>query len=105
MDEAYEPTFERTERGFKDWAPIETAYGHVLRVQESSVAFEPHLWLWVDHEGSVIKTDAGKGTTGVHLTVEQAEQLIATLQTAIDCHFQDAEYREVWGVDEDDDDE
>ena len=40
--------FEVTDRGFRRYEPIPTAYGHVVSVYESSAASEPCVWLEID---------------------------------------------------------
>jgi hypothetical protein len=78
--------FETGDRGFKHYAPIDTTYGHRIKVSESSSADAAHLWLAVDPTNAVMYR---KGTeTRAHLTVEQAETLIETLRAAIDGHYQ-----------------
>jgi hypothetical protein len=74
--------FETGDRGFKHYAPINTTYGHRIKVYESSAADAAHLWVEVD------PTDAVRYEGCAHLTVEQAETLIETLRAAIDGHYQ-----------------
>jgi hypothetical protein len=58
---------ETTERGFDIYARITDTYGTEIRVQESSSAEEPRVWLFVSGENSA------------HLNREQVERLIAAL--------------------------
>jgi hypothetical protein len=63
------------DRGFLSYAggPIETDYGHTIRVQESSAASGPHVWLFVSDSKQVPGHDP-------HLSLEQA----VMLRTALD---------------------
>ena len=64
---------ERTERGFRIFATINTTRGAV-RVQESSAAFEgAHCWVFPSKENNQI-----------HVNVAQAKELIAGLQAFVD---------------------
>ncbi len=74
--------YEVTERGFKHYEPIGTAYGHIIRVYESSSADEPKLWLGIDATGAMT------GNPTALLTVEQARELQDTLSAAIAQHYQ-----------------
>jgi hypothetical protein len=66
------------DRGFLTYAggPIKTSYGHTIRVQESSAASGPHVWLFIDDSPTV----AGKNP---HLNLEQAIALRAALDQFI----------------------
>jgi hypothetical protein len=77
--------YKTSERGFKHYEPISTGYGHVIRVYESSTAFDPSLWVAID--GSDAMTDQ-KAEVCAHLTIEQAERLRDTIDTAIAQHYQ-----------------
>jgi hypothetical protein len=72
-----EPTA-TNDRGFLAYAggPIETDYGHTIRVQESSAASGPHVWLFIG-EGDQPGTDP-------HLDLEQAIALRAALDQFIE---------------------
>lgn len=80
------PEYTKTGRGFKHWDAIPSTYGHVLKVYESSAAEAPHLWLAINGDDSVVTDQSGE--ISAHLTIEQAEALIATLRAAIDNHYQ-----------------
>lgn len=73
-----EPT-PANDRGFLAYAggAIPTSYGHTIRVQESSAASGPHVWLFVDDSPSV----AGKNP---HLDLDQAIALRAALDQFIE---------------------
>lgn len=72
-------------RGFARLRPFRTAYGHVLRVYESSAASAPHLWLAVDGDASQREEI---GQSHVHLTFEQAQRLVGDLQYLMAHHYQ-----------------
>lgn len=74
---ASEVRWTMTDRGFKHYAPVESARGGSVLVYESSSAEAPHLWLGTDN-----------ASTTTHLTLEQAEQLRDTLTVAIQRHYQ-----------------
>lgn len=67
------------DRGFLAYAggPIETSYGHTIRVQESSAASGPHVWLFIGDSPQVPSHDP-------HLDLEQAVALRAALDQFID---------------------
>ncbi|MFE9372233.1 hypothetical protein ACFYM2_21035 [Streptomyces sp. NPDC006711] len=66
-------------RGFLTYAgsPIKTSYGHTIRVQESSAASEPHVWLFIGD------SPAASGRNP-HLNLEQAIALRAALDQFIE---------------------
>lgn len=72
-----EPT-PSNDRGFLTYAggPIETSYGHTIRVQESSSASGPHVWLFIGDSPQVPGHDP-------HLNLEQAIALRAALDQFI----------------------
>lgn len=79
---------ELSNRGFKHYEPIETDYGHVVRVYESSSAMEPHIWL-----AAVLRTADCRGglepeSAHVHMTIEQAERVRDALDACIANHYQ-----------------
>ena len=73
-----------SDRGFKYWDPIATDYGHNVVIYESSAANEPYLWLGIDKTGRSQIEDLSR----IHLTFEQAEQIISTLRAAMAIHYQ-----------------
>lgn len=79
--------YEESDRGFKQYGPIETDYGHVLRVYESSAATRPCLWLSVDPQAAATK-DRGGRELGVHMTLDEAVTLRDTIDRAIEKHYQ-----------------
>jgi len=71
-----------SDRGFLAYAGGEfrTDYGHTIRVQESSAAMGPHVWLFIgdsDEPGMFDKHSP-------HLNLEQAVRLRAALDQFID---------------------
>ena len=56
---------------------IETSYGHTVRVQESSAAEAPHVWLFVSDSPVVVNHNP-------QLTVEQAIRVRDALTAFID---------------------
>lgn len=78
--------FELTNRGFRQYAPIRTRYGHELKVYESSGAEEAQLWLGVSVEHSVLELE--EHDLSVLLTFEQAKALRKTLKRAMKEHYQ-----------------
>lgn len=67
------------DRGFLTYAggPIETSYGHTVRVQESSAVDGPHVWLFIGDSPRVDGHDP-------HLNLEQAIALRAALDQFIE---------------------
>ncbi|MET9517435.1 hypothetical protein [Streptomyces sp. NPDC002994] len=68
------------DRGFLLYGgePIQTDYGHTIRVTESSSADGPHVWLFVD-ESEVVP-----GPPNPHLNLEQAIRLREALDQFIE---------------------
>jgi hypothetical protein len=73
------PEPQPNQRGFLLYGghPIETAYGHKIRVQESSAALAPHVWLFIDES---VRVDGHNP----HLNLEQAIRLRAALDQFIE---------------------
>lgn len=95
-----EPT-PSNDRGFLAYAggPIETSYGHTIRVQESSAASGPHVWLFIEQPGQTEQARPPMLLAGgqlhqlpplppkqpaPHLNLEQAIALRAALDQFID---------------------
>lgn len=59
-----------TQRGFLVYGggPFPTSYGHELRVQESSSAEGPHVWIFIGESGTTKSMDP-------HLSLEEAIDL------------------------------
>ena len=78
MDPVTEPT-PSNDRGFLTYAggPIETSYGHTIRVQESSVASGPHVWMFISDSPHASGHDP-------HLNLAQAIKLRAALDQFIE---------------------
>jgi len=68
-----------SDRGFLAYAggPIPTEYGHTIRVQESSAASGPHVWLFIGYSPRVDTCDP-------HLNLDQALALRAALDQFIE---------------------
>lgn len=62
-----------TERGFVIYDEFTDTYGNGVRVQESSSAEEPRVWLFTD----------GAGTGTPHLNIEQATRVRDALDAFI----------------------
>lgn len=73
-----EPT-PSNDRGFLTYAggPIRTSYGHEVRVQESSSAEGPHVWLFIGDSPTT-------SSHHPHLDLEQAVALRAALDQFIE---------------------
>jgi len=67
----------QTERGFDVYAEFKDTYGGKIRVQESSSAESPRVWVFVD-SGPYWSQD--KGQASMHLDMETVDVLIAALQ-------------------------
>lgn len=65
-----------TERGFANYAVIDTDYGHTVTVRESSAASGPHVWLFIGDSPTVEKHNP-------HLSMGQAIQLRDALNVFI----------------------
>jgi hypothetical protein len=81
-----EPEFEVSERGFKRLKPIDTDYGEVLRIYESSSAMEPKVWMEVDFGASVCGQENYESAS-VHLTFNQIDEMIAQLKWIKKNHY------------------
>ncbi|MDJ0368767.1 hypothetical protein QMK19_03505 [Streptomyces sp. H10-C2] len=68
-----------SDRGFLIYGgqPIPTSYGHTVRVQESSAAEGPHVWLFIDDSPVSDRNSP-------HLSLEQAIAVHAALGQFID---------------------
>lgn len=88
-----------TPRGFYTYGPpLRTDYGHEVTVRESSSAMGRFVWLFADgsvnvvpesHDSHYDRSMDGRevydqGHVGIHLSVDQAQQLVARLQVFID---------------------
>jgi hypothetical protein len=79
-------SFTTSDRGFKQFEPVETQYGHVVRVYESSAAMQPCLW---------IATELAEARGGIepekahaHCTLEQAGKIRDAIDGCIANHYQ-----------------
>jgi hypothetical protein len=75
-----EESVKTTERGFMVYGEIEDSRGCVVRVQESSIIGEPHVWIFVDDPNGVYT----HGKPSPHLTREQAIKVVTALHRFID---------------------
>lgn len=73
-------------RGFLTFADFKDGYETRVRVKESSAAFEPHIWIFVDEDEKAFTLERGKA--GAHLTLEQAKEVADALNRAIIEHYQ-----------------
>lgn len=73
--------FSTTDRGFKNYAPIEGTYGDSVRLFESSRADRPCIWVSV--------TDMNGTESMVHLTLEDATRLKDHLKHLTKNHYQE----------------
>jgi hypothetical protein len=66
-----EPKIEPTvnARGFHGYTELTDSYGASVRVQESSAASAPHVWIFL--EGGAVKENNGSA----HLNIEQATKV------------------------------
>lgn len=71
-------SYEKTDRGWVIFGEITDRYGSTIRVQESSIAFEPAVWIFA--ENPTFKDSEPHP----HLTPDNAKELIAILQKFID---------------------
>jgi len=68
------------ERGFHGYGnPVETTYGHVVRVYESSAASGPHCWLDIAKHFDLGNGDIPRERATAHLNEEQARAIAARL--------------------------
>jgi len=63
---------ELTERGFTIYASFKDIYHNDVRVQESSLASHPAVWIFVN--------DGGTNDGAIHLDHELVDRLIAALE-------------------------
>lgn len=82
--------YKLSDRGFKQYEPVRTAYGHDVTVYESSAASSPHLWLRIEEsdESHRMGMHEEAGNMGAHLTLEQAAEIRDQLDAAIKNHYQ-----------------
>lgn len=68
---------QKTERGFVVYDEFKDRYDSTITIQESSIAFEPCVWIFAKNPNS-------KDEPSPHLTPAQAERLIKALQQFVD---------------------
>jgi len=68
-----------TERGFVVYDQFEDKYGTQVRVQQSSAASEPCVWIFANEQGK-------KGYGAAHLTIEQAKRIRNALDDFVQEH-------------------
>jgi hypothetical protein len=81
-------TAEVTSRGFFHLPDTADTYGGNVSVYESSAAIGPHLWLTVEERVDKSDPNSRLQDATVHLSIEQAEQLIEQIQYLIRNHYQ-----------------
>lgn len=69
--------FERTQRGFAIYGRTRDRVGTEVRIQQSSLATEPAIWVFSDRQPS-------SESSALHLTVKQATALRDALTAAIE---------------------
>jgi hypothetical protein len=85
-------------RGFRQSDVLVGSYGDEIELGESSIAFDPHIWMWIKspvdaNEGSLkamgATTELPSGTTdvSVHLSAHQAWELRNRLDQMLANHF------------------
>lgn len=79
-------------RGFKQVEPIAGTYGEKVAIYESSMAFDPHIWINVEQPNNRNNWgmgDESDGTTEVtaHLSAEAAWQLHEQLNWLLKHHY------------------
>ena len=63
------PNRSTTDRGFAIYDEFTDLYGHKVRVQQSSYASEPAVWIFAEECPDEV------GPTATHLTLEQAKRV------------------------------
>lgn len=87
-----------TQRGFRYTDKMMCSYGETIELQDSSVAFNPSIWMRLDvpnsaNEGSLLKYDPERGLpsgsteVSVHLSAHQAWELRNRLDKMLEEHF------------------
>lgn len=75
--------YRRGDRGFYSYGrPLQTCYGDIVEVYESSSAEGPHVWLSV--KGNVVGVAMSPVTLCAHLDVKMAKDMVARLRAWID---------------------
>lgn len=88
----------RTARGFRLSDALVGSYGDEIELQDSSIAFDPHIWMRVKspnnaNEGSLhaigVETDFPSGVTevSVHLSAHQAWELRNRIDEMLANHY------------------
>lgn len=86
------PASQFNDRGFLVYggSPVDTSYGHVIRVQESSAASGPHVWLFIEGgpeprpPGVGLRPDRTEPSVAPHLSLAQAIEIRDRLTQFID---------------------
>ena len=78
-----------SERGFRQYEPIQTSYGHEISVYESSAADAPHIWVKIElSERAAARVGLDPQAATAHLTLDQANALRDAIDAAIEGHYQ-----------------
>mgnify|MGYP001559163661 CR=1 FL=1 len=67
-------TIAKTDRGFSLYCEMKDSRGCNIRVIESSIAGDPHIYVFCQNQGAY-HTDAIGADEPLHLTVDQAQEL------------------------------
>jgi hypothetical protein len=68
--------YKKTERGFVVFGEFKDRYDSTITVQESSIAFEPCVWVFTKNSDDL--------TASPHLTPDNAKRLIEILQDFVE---------------------
>ena len=79
-------SFTTSDRGFKQFEPVETQYAHVVRVYESSAAMQPCLWLAIDLDEP--KNGLEAVSAHAHCSMEQAIKIRDRIDACVANHYQ-----------------
>lgn len=77
-----------SERGFKHYEKVLSAYGGHVQVAESSAASHPHVWLWFTVPEDLNDPQGDTMSGAVHLRIEDAVKLRDQLSHLIEHHYQ-----------------
>jgi hypothetical protein len=86
MSDALTPEY--SERGFKHFPPIPSAYGGDIRVYESSAASAPHVWIRTVCPVDLNKPDGPAVEAVAHLHIDDAIVLRDQLTYLLEHHYQ-----------------
>ena len=81
------------DRGFRRLPNLTCTYNSTIEVRESSAMEEPHVWLDIEVDTSVLR-DCEPGRAVAHLNFAQVETLILQLAWMLENHYQVVEETE-----------